>query len=377
MSAGTMFAELAVPQAVAELAARSLGSDEDREAWLQARTGCITATEAKQLIHAGTATARKRVVADLIDEKLNGSKFAGNHFTEWGKLREPVILDELERRFGIRGCGLLVHAEGNSQHAATPDGAGVDFDEQLVLAEIKTSKNDVRPGTPKFERAGYYFQMQWQMYCTGARRVLYVVEQHNDDWSGWDLTDRSTWLLATGPKPAPIWTGWIERDDSVIAEMIRYADGALAELDMARAAISDAGEEPAVGDADVAEIARLRGRVLVARKSEAAAKAEKEAAWKGLLELGAKLGDFTDAGDDGSVRFVAPVAEQVSVPDAAAAQTAHPKEWTQLERARKRLEDLEGSWAVLQEQHMTTEKRVGKPSLTVTAARAKKSGAKK
>ena len=371
---GVAFADPSVPQAVADLQVRSLGSDEDREAWLAARTDCVTATEAKLLIQAQNATARARVVADLIDEKVNGSKFAGNHFTEWGKLREPVILAELERRYGIRGCGLLVHAEGNSRHAATPDGAGVDFDGLLVLAEIKTSKNDVSFGTAKFERAGYYFQMQWQMYCTGAQRVLYVVERHNDDWSGWDLDDRSTWLLATGPKPAPLEVAWVARDDRTIARMVHFADEALAALDAARAVPATAPE--AVGDfpetAERAELGRLVARVVSARAAEKFAVGEKSAAWSGLLALGAERGDFAEKFDEGSVRYVAAVAEDVEVTDVDAARAAHPQEWAALEELEAAAASARAAWDELAAGFKKTESRPGKPSLTVTAARAKK-----
>lgn len=390
-----------VPPVVAELEVRSLGSDEDREAWLEARTGCVTATEAKQLMQAhlsGNPTQVKRTIEDLVREKLDGSSFAGNHFTEWGKLREPVILAELERRWGIRGCGLLVHAEGNSRHAATPDGAGVNFDGLLDLAEIKTSKNDVRFGSPKFEQAGYFFQMQWQMYCTGALRVLYVVERHDDDWLGWDLRDRSTWLLESGPRPEPIVTEWVARDDAVIEQMVRLADEALAAVDAererrAQAASSlaaaldprggvetvaglEAGVLAVVGDAVQSlvevEAAGLAAEVVAGRVDEAAGKKRKESAWARLQALGAEHGDFSVKGAAGSVRYIAAVEAEVDVVDMEAATAAHPKEWAAFARAEARAEKLSAEWDALAAKYTKKETRVGKPSLTVTAARAKK-----
>lgn len=356
------------PPALADLQARSLGSDEDREAWLKARTNCVTATEAKLLTAASSATGRKRVLADLIDEKINGSKFAGNHFTEWGKLREPFILAELEKMFGIAGCGLLVHAEGNSRHAATPDGAGVNFDGALELAEIKTSKNDVLVGTPGFERAGYFLQMQWQMYCTGAARVLYVVERHDNDWSGWDLDDRSTWLVETGPKPHPIVCTWVYRDDEVIAQMVAHADEALAALDAAREQ-SEADDVVAALDTEVDAIA---ARVLEGRVAEAAGKKAKESAWGELLTRFKEAGAEVDQSGVAKVRYVPAVSETVDVPDEEAARAAHPKEWTQLERARKWVADLESAWSGLQAEHKKKETREGKPSLTVTRVKTVK-----
>jgi len=391
------FAEMVVPMAVAELKARSLGSDEDRAAWLEARTNCVTATEAKLLMQAhlsGNPTQVKRVIADLVSEKLDGSKFSGNHFTEWGKLREPFILAELERRYGLRGCGLLVHAEGNSRHAATPDGAGVNFDGLLDLAEIKTSKNDVTLGSAKFDQAGYLWQMQWQMYCTGALRVLYVVERHNDDWSGWDLRDRSTWKVETGPTAEPLVAVWVARDEAAIAQMITLADEALAVVDaerMRRAAVQAAsagGQSVAevtdalqqVVDAEAmaaqvlieAEAAGLVAEVVAGRGDEAAGKKRKETAWARLQAIGAKHGDFSAKSAAGSVRFISGAEVVIDVVDQEAAEAAHPKEWAQLERARKRAAELELAWGELAARHLKKEKQVGKASLTVTAARAKK-----
>lgn len=358
------------PPAIADLETRSLGSDEDRVAWLEARTGVITATEAKLLITAPSATARKRVIEDLIDEKLNGSKFSGNHFTYWGQLREPVILNQLQDRYGVKGCGLLVHAESNSLHAATPDGARVNFDGLLELAEIKTSKNDVRVGSSGFDRAGYFFQMQWQMYCTGADRVLYVVERHNNDWSGWDKSDRSTWRLDTGPKVEPIVSEWVARDDAVIDRMIEYADQALEALDAARSAKSSVSFEVDVPDEQSALEQRayeLGADVLAARVDESAAVKRKKLAWDQLLELGGRSGDFSVKGDAGSVRYIAPVAEMVDVPDNEAAVAEFPKEWASLERARKRVAKLEAEWAERAAGFTKQVEQVGKPSLSVTA----------
>lgn len=378
-----------VPPVLADLEARSLGSDDDREAWLAARTNCVTATEAKLLMQAHLSqnpTQMKRVIEDLVSEKLDGSKFAGNHFTEWGKLREPFILAELERRYGLRGCGLLVHAEGNSRHAATPDGAGVNFDGLLDLAEIKTSKNDVSLGSAKFDQAGYFFQMQWQMYCTGARRVLYVVERHDNDWLGWDLRDRSTWKVESGPVAEPLVSVWVARDDAVIAQMVTLADLALAALDAERErraaapAVDGSGTDVAVVDpaavaAQVlveAETAGLVGEVVAGRAEEAAGKKRKESAWARLQAFGAEHGDFSAKFDAGSVRYIAGSEDEFDAVDQAAAEAAHPKEWAQLERARKRVGELELAWGELAAGHLVKKKRVGKPSLTVTAARAKK-----
>lgn len=225
-----------------DLEARSLGSDSDREAWLEARRSVVTATEAKRLLMGGPKE-RQDAAAEMLREKVTGEQsFTGNHFTQWGKLREPVILDELAGR-GVVECGLLVHAEGNARHAATPDGIVIGFDGDVeALVEIKTSKNDVSPGSGKtFD--GYLLQMQWQMHCTGAERVLYVWERHDNDWG---TTDMDALTLANGPKPEPLRTAWVERDQAVIDQLVAKADAFLAELDKALEAgeVTEAVQEP-------------------------------------------------------------------------------------------------------------------------------------
>lgn len=225
-----------------DLEARSLGSDADREAWLLARRSVVTATEAKRLLMGGPKE-RQDAQAEMLREKVTGEQsFTGNHFTQWGKLRESVILDELAGR-GVVECGLLVHAVENPRHAATPDGLVLGFDGEVeALVEIKTSKNDVGPGTGKvFD--GYLLQMQWQMHCTGADRVLYVWERHNNVWG---TTDMDALTLANGPAPGPLRVAWVERDQSVIDQMVEKADAFLAELDKAIdvGEVTEAVQEP-------------------------------------------------------------------------------------------------------------------------------------
>lgn len=235
---------------IEEALARSLGTDADRPAWLAARRGVCTATEAKTVGGAGSKAARRREIARLVDEKVSGEEaFRGNHFTEWGKMREPVILATLRLQMGFEVAGHLIAAAENPRHAATPDAWRVEeWSGALEIAEIKTSKNDIAPGSGSTFQ-GYLRQMWWQMYCTGATRCLYVWEPHDGDWSGWDLSDSSTWRVSTGPKPLPLGTHWVERDaaaEAGIAEMIVAADEMLAALDAKTAEIeaADPEEEP-------------------------------------------------------------------------------------------------------------------------------------
>lgn len=224
---------------IAAVYARSLGNDLNREAWLHARLNVVTATEAKTL-YKGSAQDKAKVVR----EKVEGSSFFGNQYTEWGKHREPFIAAATER-YGLQLCGELIAAEANPRHAATPDQIGVDFDGEVRLGEIKTSKHDMSFGSEKFEQAGYLFQMIWQGYCVGARWVLYTFEQHDDDWSRWahrPMDQPERWN-EFGPKVIRRDSVWIDLADPTIAvhlpKMIAAADRALERLDKRLAEVGE------------------------------------------------------------------------------------------------------------------------------------------
>lgn len=269
---------------IAEVYVRSLGNDSNREAWLHARLNVVTATEAKTL-YKGSAQDKAKVVR----EKVEGSSFSGNQYTEWGKHREPFIVDATAG-YGLITCGELVHAVENKRHAATPDQVGVDFDGNIILGEIKTSKHDMSFGSPKFEQAGYLFQMIWQGYCVGARRVLYTFEQHDDDWSRWASRpmDRPEVWNDYGPRVIRRESVWIDLADPTIAahlpKMIAAADRALERLDKR---LAEVGEQiaPTFTDAQIASLlihATNEKRFLAA---ETEAKAKKETAHKAAVGI--------------------------------------------------------------------------------------------
>ncbi len=175
------------------------GSDE--AAWLRARTRGITATDVAKLnsVNAIPTTAL---------EKLRGSSFTGNVYTEHGKKREPVIASWVQQEFSINPSAALFHAELESRHLATPDGIGV-VEDTLILAEIKTSQKPFE-GVP----AGYLRQVYWQQYVLGAERTLFVWEQHEN----------------FVPIPGPPKHIWVERDERAIRELVYLANGLIGEL---------------------------------------------------------------------------------------------------------------------------------------------------
>lgn len=190
--------------ALVALALRAGASDTDRELWLAERLRGVTATEIRDLVVKGPTFRR-----ELIDIKLGRTvdSFTGNQYTAWGKKREPIIAAWVEQSFGILPESRVIRAAENLRLLASPDGVGVDFDGNLLLSEIKTSGHDIAPGTAKYADVGYLLQMIWGMRITGARRCLYVWEQHDGNWQ-----DRGGDYLEPAPLHAQPLTEWIEYD---------------------------------------------------------------------------------------------------------------------------------------------------------------------
>ena len=110
----------------------------------------------------------------VLHDKILGSGFHGNAFTEHGKVREPEIARWVAREHGIPWSTALFHAAEEPLHLATPDGV-VERDGQVLLCEIKTTGRSWR-SIPR----SYLRQVWWQQYVLGAERTLVVWEQHDE-----------------------------------------------------------------------------------------------------------------------------------------------------------------------------------------------------
>ncbi|ARC57566.1 hypothetical protein AS850_10820 [Frondihabitans sp. 762G35] len=181
---------------------RILADSTDRIAWLRARSTGITATDVARL---SSAAAIQAVVID----KLYGSGFAGNAYTDHGRAREPEIARWVERHHSIAPSSKLFHSRHRKQHLATPDGVGQRPDGTVVLAEIKTTKKEWR-SIPR----SYLRQVWWQQYVLGAERTLVVWEQHVD------------FVPMSGDPHCQ----WVERDDNEIHRLVTLADQVLETL---------------------------------------------------------------------------------------------------------------------------------------------------
>ncbi len=167
---------------------------EDRVAWIRARSRGVTATDAARL----SSTKAVRAVAQ---DKLLGTGFGGNAYTDHGRAREPEIARWVRANHGILPSSTLFHADGEPLHLATPDGVVVK-DGAVVLAEIKTTGHAWR-SIPR----SYLRQVWWQQYVLGAERTLVVWEQHED-------------FVPVHSEPR--WQ-WVDRDDNEIHMLVGLA----------------------------------------------------------------------------------------------------------------------------------------------------------
>ncbi|WP_141887699.1 YqaJ viral recombinase family protein [Leucobacter komagatae] len=171
---------------------------------MRARARGITATDVAKL-------STPRSIETAAREKMYGSSFTGNAYTEHGKAREPKIAAWVEREHGIQPSAALFHSATDLRHLATPDGLVERETGALELAEIKTTNKEWRV-IPR----NYLRQIWWQQYVLGAERTLMVWERHVD-------------FVPVGEPECR----WIERDESEIERLVNLA-GELIDVLIAR-----------------------------------------------------------------------------------------------------------------------------------------------
>ena len=176
----------------------------DRMAWMRARARGITATDVAKL-------STSRSIAAAAHEKLHGSRFTGNVYTEYGKLREPEIASWVLREHEIAPSQALFHAATDVRHLATPDGLAFRTSGAIELAEIKTTNKEWR-SIPR----NYLRQVWWQQYVLGAERTLMVWERHEN-------------FVPVGDPECR----WIDRDENEIERLVKLA-GELIDVLIAR-----------------------------------------------------------------------------------------------------------------------------------------------
>jgi hypothetical protein len=174
---------------------RVVANSSDRVAWLRARSRGVTATDVARL-------SSLRAVQSVAYEKLSGTGFGGNAYTDHGRAREPEIARWVLSNHGIAPSSDLYHAHGQPLHLATPDGVA-QRGSTVMLSEIKTTSSAWR-SIPR----SYLRQVWWQQYVLGADRTLVVWEQHVDFVP-----------ISTEPR-----CQWVERDDNEIHVLVGLAN---------------------------------------------------------------------------------------------------------------------------------------------------------
>ena len=185
--------------------------------WHAARLGKVTASKVADVVartRTGYAASRANYMAQLVCERLTGKPTEGfsNAAMEWGVEQEAAARDAYSARVGelVTEVGFIDHP-AIKMAGASPDGivgAGI--------VEIKC------PSTAThieylFEREPpqkYFYQMQWQMACTGA------------DWCDWVSYDPRM------PENLQLLVVRIPRDTDCIQMLEKEVSEFLAELDV-------------------------------------------------------------------------------------------------------------------------------------------------
>ncbi len=172
---------------------------EDFEAWLRARRSGVTAT---QVANSGTTAGFERVAAQFLTEFSEPD----NPYMRFGRDWESHIADFCEAHFKVEPNEWLI-AGSERHHLATPDGLSKNH---KVIGEYKTTGKD----WVKIEKLPirYRRQVQWQLHVTGAEKAVVA----------WLVREEIEGVMVPATfEPA---YGFLERDEEMIADLIKTAD---------------------------------------------------------------------------------------------------------------------------------------------------------
>lgn len=126
--------------------------EQKSKVWLELRRKYISATDIAKL--AGLAGFTEKMfcksMQQFIEEKTGGAKLIENAFMDWGNVREQIILDEFNKRFGYN-CQPLVASNGDL--IASYD--GIDTYNKIIV-EIKTTNLEGKSQQELGAVLGYY-----------------------------------------------------------------------------------------------------------------------------------------------------------------------------------------------------------------------------
>jgi hypothetical protein len=198
-------------------ASRHVETSDNYEAWLAARSRGVTATEVAR------AAASDNALIQARRERFNPTPVEVNAYMRFGSEWEDTIARSLKESDGLLPNHWLIHAPGVPEHMATPDCIAPNLGEVPLIGEIKTG------GKVPLDKNGnlkpplaHVRQMQWQMYCVGAELVESCV------YAFMLRVESGGQLLPGWMEPM---TCVVERDDKMIADLIRVADQLLTDFE--------------------------------------------------------------------------------------------------------------------------------------------------
>lgn len=192
--------------------------DQGSPAWLQARIGCVTMSNAKKITAGGEGLTRDTYLAEVASEIITG--VPAERYNSWDMLRgtmlEPfalraveTVLDESIRRVG------LVYLDERRRISASPDGLIMATPTEIeVGVEVKCQCPKKHMLTILAEKNPAQFEMQLQgsMWVCGTARWLYVSFCP-------EFKERPLVILSA------------ERDEAMICKISMAAEEGVAEVD--------------------------------------------------------------------------------------------------------------------------------------------------
>jgi putative phage-type endonuclease len=185
--------------------------------WHQARLGKVTASKVADVVartRTGYAASRANYMAQLVCERLTGKPTEGfsNAAMEWGVEQEAAARDAYSAKVGE-----LVTEVGFVDHPSIPmSGASPDGVVGAGIVEIKcpSTATHIEYLMDRAPPQKYFYQMQWQMACTGA------------EWCDWVSYDPRM------PENLQLLVVRIPRDTDCITLLEKEVSEFLAELDV-------------------------------------------------------------------------------------------------------------------------------------------------
>lgn len=134
---------------------------DDRMAWLSARSSLLTATAADMLILGKYGGIKKK----------KATKFYDTIYTKLGRAVEPVIIWEMARRYKFFPITVPDSIWVSTKYEGT--GASLDgWTDDGIILEAKSNWNSDYWPDGEHIPAGYYYQVQFQLWTVGAHKAI-------------------------------------------------------------------------------------------------------------------------------------------------------------------------------------------------------------